>query len=127
MENNCIHEVCIIVAVSFLTDPVQTQASMSADERISIIGGADGPTSIFFAGKLGDYEEDSFVDELMETMIEMLCGLKTQSSEDGAVLTLEFEDTLLTVNEILDGRKLPDCGNILLALVEDLYISEGTK
>ena len=57
----------------------------------------------------------------------MLYGLKTQSSEDGAVLTLEFEDTLLTVNEILDGRKLPDCGNILLALVEDLYISEGTK
>ena len=143
--------VCIIAAVSFLTDPVQTQASMSADERISIIGGADGPTSIFFAGKLGDHEEDSLVDESMETMIETLYGLKTQSSEDaqaigsiifelfvmnlvpktdvthyvektedGAVLTLEFEDTFLTVDEILDERKLPACGNILLALVEDL-------
>lgn len=44
--------VVIAVAVAFLTVP-----KGKAAESISIIGGADGPTSIFLAGKIGKEEE----------------------------------------------------------------------
>ncbi len=67
----------VAVAAGFLTDPMPAQAS-DTGESISIIGGADGPTSIFLAGKLGDGSEE----ETGGLQISRLYELKTQSAGD---------------------------------------------
>lgn len=69
--------VVLIVVIAFLV--ARSRVSLYASDSgtsISIIGGADGPTSVFIAGKVGDNEadcetEDSFV------QIEIQIGDKT--------------------------------------------------
>lgn len=130
---------CILAAV-------QVQAEVSEDaSAISIIGGADGPTSIFFAGKLSN---ESSKDQ--EEVIEEIYALKTEYVGDASavgslVMRLTEEEYLpLTKNtsfEILSDeepygliirlgeetkdreeteQKLTEGGTILLALIDNL-------
>lgn len=130
--------------------PVQAAEEKSAS--ISIIGGADGPTSIFLAGKLDG--EDS--EEVQDVAAQNLYALKTeyigdntavisivtelavsgylppenntyiiQSEEEPYSLTISYEEELgENTDEIF--LKMMDSGNILLALVENLSEIEFT-
>lgn len=130
---------------------VAVQAEEEA-ESISIIGGADGPTSIFLAGKLGG--EDA--EEVQDDAAQNLYALKTkyvgdntavisivtelavngylppqnntyiiQSEEEPYGLTISYEEELSEeTDEIF--LKMMDSGNILLALIENLSKIEFT-
>lgn len=138
---------CMGLSMSILAAvPVQAKESEDA-ASISIIGGADGPTSIFVAGKLGDgLSEDS------EEAAEELYALKTEyvgnasavgslivkltemnylplskgttfeilSEEEpyGLRISLENEQTEKKKEET--DRTLNDCGTLLLALIDNL-------
>lgn len=118
--------------------------------EISIIGGADGPTAVFFAGKLGNDEAENHIEEDgTEEEAEILYEMKTKyvgnASAVGALITeladqgyipaekftfeirSEKEPYGLTVKlaeELTEDdsseRKLVDCGHLLLALIENL-------
>lgn len=114
-------------------------------ESIAIIGGADGPTSIFFAGKLGSADESvNRKDEIsrlysMKTaeaedsqavsniLFELsMMGLMPKSDvihsaemgEEGMYLDIQFENSLPDTDETI--LKLSDCGNIILVLIDEL-------
>lgn len=51
----------VAVGAGLMTNPVvQKTVEETGNEVVSIIGGADGPTSIFLAGKVGDGEQTGF-------------------------------------------------------------------
>lgn len=133
-----------------LTAAVQAKEEEAAS--ISIIGGADGPTSIFLAGKLGDDDAEKTQDVAAQNLYE----LKTkyignnvsvvsivseltvlgylpavnnsyiiQSEEEPYGLTISYEEEL---GEDIDETflKMMDSGNIMLALIENLSEIEFT-
>ena len=83
-----------------LAMPDSTWDVNASDEAVSIIGGADGPTSIFVAGKLGDDSEepdagDPTADDLVVTQTRHFYNYKTDSAEDTVnVANICFEEVL---------------------------------
>ena len=69
---------------------------------VSIIGGADGPTSIFVAGKVGD---DSNVDEEAEQEIETM-QIEIQIGDKTMLANLEKNNTTQELIEILETGEL---------------------
>lgn len=112
---------------------------------IAIIGGADGPTSIFLAGKSGSADgtinrEDEIRKlyglraakaEDVQTVGNIITGLSkigmmpetgmscsAERGDEGIYLDIQFEDSLPDTDETV--LKLSGCGNIILALVDEL-------
>lgn len=138
---------CIGLLMSIFA-AAQVQAKESEDAAsISIIGGADGPTSIFLAGKVGDgLSEDP------EEAAEELYALKTEyvgsapaigslivkltelnylfpskgttfeilSEEEPYGLRISLEDERTEREKEETDRTLTDCGTLLLALIDNL-------
>lgn len=138
---------CIGLLMSIL-GTAQVQAKGSEDAAsISIIGGADGPTSIFFAGKLGDG-----LSEASEEAAEELYALKTEyvgnasavgslimkltelnylstskgttfeilSEKEPYGLKISLEDEQTEREKEETDRTLTGCGTLLLALIDNL-------
>lgn len=71
--------VCILLAIGGIFLYERAHASLYMDENgtsVSIIGGADGPTSIFLAGKIGGNTDigDEVVQEIEKMQIEIQIG-----------------------------------------------------
>lgn len=85
-----------VISVGLMTSPVgDSEESMETEEgkdgkeaeAVSIIGGADGPTSIFLAGKLGGEEESGWQRERPESQwlasVQVMRDLDRQGFESG--------------------------------------------
>lgn len=129
-------------------EAIAVDASAEMDEEPAsnaIIGGADEPTSIFLAGKstgadgtinredeikklynLRDAKAEdvqtvgNIITELFKIgmMPENGMSCSAERGDEGIYLDIQFEDSLPDTDETV--LKLSDCGNIILALVDEL-------
>lgn len=138
---------CIGLLMSIL-GAAQVQAKESEDaSSISIIGGADGPTSIFFAGKVGDglsENPEETAEELyalkteyvgnapaIGSLIVKLTELNYLSPSKGTTFEILSEEEPYGLRIILEDEQterekeetdqmLTDCGTLFLALIDNL-------
>ena len=98
--------ILLVIGIIFMTERSKVEFYETENgTSVSIIGGADGPTSIFVAGKIGGDDSDANVNaessqEVEIMQIEIQIGDKTMYAE------LENNDTTTELVELLEADEL---------------------
>ena len=98
--------ILLVIGIIFMTERSKVEFYETENgTSVSIIGGADGPTSIFVAGKIGGDDSDADVNaessqEVEIMQIEIQIGDKTMYAE------LENNDTTTELVELLEADEL---------------------
>ena len=98
--------ILLVIGIIFMTERSKVEFHETDNgTSVSIIGGADGPTSIFVAGKIGGDDSDTDVNaessqEVEIMQIEIQIGDKTMYAE------LENNDTTTELVELLEADEL---------------------
>lgn len=95
--------IVLVIAIIFLIFRVKVDFhDDKVASSVSIIGGADGPTSVFIAGKIGDKnsENDNDTEEIGKMQIEIQIGDNTMIAE------LENNDATAELIEILSADEI---------------------
>ena len=128
----------IIVGAVFLY--YRSQASLlnldvnTDDNSIAIIGGADGPTAVFLAGKIGDSDipEEINVEEVLMTQIEiqignqiMIADLEVNAATEELVELLEAEEIVMDASNYGGCEKVCSLGQSISREDEQIVTEPG--
>ena len=98
--------IILVVVIIFLVERSKVELyEIDGGTAISVIGGADGPTSIFIAGKMGDNDSSESNDTVQETQ---KMQIEIQIGESSMIA--ELEDNIAT-EELID---LLESGEIVM-------------
>jgi len=98
--------ILFVIGIIFMTERSKVEFH-ETDNGISasIIGGADGPTSIFIAGKIEGDESDTDVSEESSQEVEIM-QIEIQIGDKMMVAELEKNDTTAELAELLEADEL---------------------
>ena len=95
--------IILIIAIAFIIERSKVEFhEENGGTSVSIIGGADGPTSIFIAGKIGgsDSENEEKIEEISKVQIEIQIGDTVMIAE------LENNDATAELIELLSDDEI---------------------
>lgn len=95
--------IILIIAIAFIIERSKVEFHKeNGGTSVSIIGGADGPTSIFLAGKIGgnDSENEEKTEEISKVQIEIQIGDTVMIAE------LENNDATAELTELLSDDEI---------------------
>ncbi len=128
----------IIVVAVFLY--YRSQASLldidvnTDDNSIAIIGGADGPTAVFLAGKIGDSDipEEINVEEVLMTQIEiqigdqtMIADLEENAATEELIALLEEDEIVMDASNYGGFEKVCSLGQSISREDEQIVTEPG--
>lgn len=90
--------IILVIVIIFLVERSKVDFHEEDGTSISIIGGADGPTSIFIAGKIGGNDSESNIEaeETGEVQTEIQTGIQIEIQIGDATMIAELENNEAT-------------------------------